>query len=114
MPFWANTVNGCNVLSDLEMMCKFQVGDNDWDWRSICQDFLFDTQVPHLENLLETHYAGDVKSFIQQYLEPVLALLKDIKTSAEVSVTIKLDVLLMGPLQCCCGVFQYCLTVSLM
>jgi hypothetical protein len=47
-------------------------------------------------------------------LEPVLALLKDIKTSAEVSVTIKLDVLLMGPLQCCCGVFQYCLTVSLM
>ena len=45
---------------------------------------MFDTQVPHLEKLLETHYAGDVKSFIQQYLEPVLALLKDIKTSAEV------------------------------
>lgn len=62
------------------------MGDNDWDWRSICQDFLFDTQVPHLENLLETHYAGDVKNFIQQYLEPVLALLKDIKTSAEVGI----------------------------
>lgn len=75
-------------------MCKFQVGDIDWDWRSICQDFLFDTQVPHLENLLESHYAGDVKSFIQQYLEPVLALLKDIRTSAEVGVTIEHDVLL--------------------
>ena len=55
---------------------------------------MFDAQIPHLENLLESHYAGDVKSFIQQYLEPLLALLKDIKTSAEVSVTVEQDVLL--------------------
>ena len=68
------------------VICDLQVRDNDWDWRSICQDFLFDRQVPHLENLLETHYGGDVKCFIQQYLEPVLALFKDIKTSAEVSI----------------------------
>lgn len=65
------------------MSSKVHVGDNDWDWRSICQDFLFDAQIPHLENLLESHYAGDVKSFIQQYLEPLLALLKDIKSSAQ-------------------------------
>lgn len=55
---------------------------------------MFDTQIPHLENLLESHYAGDVKSFVQQYLEPLLALLKDIKTSAEVGVTIEQGVLL--------------------
>ena len=55
---------------------------------------MFDTQVPHLENVLESHYAGDVKSFIQQYLEPVLALLTDIKTSAVVGVKIEWDVLL--------------------
>lgn len=62
---------------------SFKVRDNDWDWRSICQDFLFDRQVPHLENILEAHYRGDVKCFIQQYLEPVLALLKKLKVSAE-------------------------------
>lgn len=55
---------------------------------------MFDAQIPHLENLLESHYAGDVKSFIQQYLEPLLALLKDIKSSAEVGVIIEQDVLL--------------------
>ena len=55
---------------------------------------MFDAQIPHLENLLKSHYAGDVKSFIQQYLEPLLALLKDIKSSAEVGVIIEQDVLL--------------------
>jgi len=62
---------------------------------------MFDTQIPHLENLLERHYAGDVKSFIQQYFEPLLALLKDIKTSAEVGVALELNV----P-QCCCAAGQ--------
>ena len=65
-------------------ICQLQEEDNDWDWRSLCKDFSFESQIPHLENRLETHYAGDVKNFIQEYLEPVLALLKDIKLSAEV------------------------------
>ena len=37
-----------------------------------------------MENVLKEQYAGDLSQFIQKFLEPVLALLKTIKTSAEV------------------------------
>lgn len=57
--------------------------DNDWNWESLCHDFLIDSQVPHLKSILDTKYGGDVKKFIQEYLEPILSLFKDIKSSSE-------------------------------
>lgn len=57
--------------------------DNDWNWQSLCRDFFVDSQIQHLESTLENNYGGDVKNFIQEYLEPLLLLFKNIKSSAE-------------------------------
>ncbi|XP_048577215.1 puratrophin-1-like isoform X3 [Nematostella vectensis] len=56
---------------------------NDWDWRTLCQDFMIDIHVPVLERVKEEQYGDEVKQFITEYLEPVLALLRDVKQSAE-------------------------------
>ena len=64
--------------------CCIQEEDTGWEWQTLCKEFLFEYHVPSLERVFEEQYGGDLRKFLRDYLEPVLGLLENVRSSAEV------------------------------